>query len=101
MTIERIDPATIPWVNSGRHRCPEVVAALALAVGEALKMPCRWKHYRRPGTALSAATVCGGANTLRAACTAKNMRLQTTCQNKMLYVICVGKKEVPDATPQD
>ena len=86
MAIERIDPSTIPWrPRSGRRSGPETKAVLALAVGEALKYPCRWKHTHYKGN-----HYCGGGHVIHAGVKRYGISIRTTCQNGVLYVMRVA-----------
>ena len=82
MDIEKIDPSEIPgWdkSNTGRHRQPETVVALELAVGEAIKFDCRWEHgtYGRG---------CGVSAHFSTVGTRSDKKFRTRCHERICYV---------------
>ena len=85
MTIEKIDPNEIP--QSARRRRgnlgEESTALLALAVGEAVKFPCRWSHRDQTGR-------CSGVVQFWNLAARHGMGLKPRCHEGTVYVLRVS-----------
>ncbi len=82
MTIERIDPSEIPARGRGvptGTRSEEGLAVEALAVGEAVKFPCRWNH-------VVGGWVCSGITGMRVVAKRNGFEVTCRCHEKTLYI---------------
>jgi len=73
------------YLRGGRPISKEGFAVRQLAVGEAIKMPCRWAHESRHN--VHGSTGCGGRAAAYHAAKAVGSKIRTRCQDKTLYVM--------------
>ena len=80
---EKVKPTDIPWKKPGAKRGVklkiETEALLSLAEGEAVKIPCRWQHFR--GT-----EACNGASWAYSTANRNGFKVRASCMEKYLYV---------------
>ena len=90
MSIEKIDPLDIPSYGgtSGRRQIPETIAALELAVGEAIKFDCRWTHpsYQEAKVIGLIYRGCGASAHFGLVGKRNGMRFKTRCHEGICYV---------------
>lgn len=99
MTIEKIDPQTIPErVNDSRyprrnkHQTAEGVAVRKLADGEAVRIKCKWNHYspkvdkRVKNPSAEHAKQCAGTSFARITAKRYGFKVKATCVDGYLYV---------------
>ena len=94
MSIEKIDPLDIPPYGgtSGRRKYPETLAALELAVGEAIKFDYRWTHpsYKEAKALGILYRGCGSSPHFGVLGNKNGMKFRTRCHDGICYVERIG-----------
>ena len=79
--VQKISWAEMPEKgNRGPVTQPEYAAVRDLELGEAIKFPCRWRHSGR------GASKCAGVLNTYVIARQRDMKLQSTCQDGVVYV---------------
>jgi len=82
MAIEKITKEEFDGLKlSNTRRSPETKAVEALAMGEGLKITCRWSH--------SKSEQCSGRSIINHAAKRKGQSISATCRDGFLYVLRV------------
>ena len=80
---EKINPVDIPWKKAGVKKGPNLSlegrAIVELAEGEAVKIPCRWQHFR-------ATEACNGTSWAYQMGRRSGFKIRASCIDKYLYV---------------
>jgi hypothetical protein len=79
MSVEKIRIEDMPVFQRGMPRVEEMLAVRALLPGEAIKFPCRWRHFPKTN-------MCAGVSSAHTTAKRSGFKTSGTCRDGYVYI---------------